>query len=169
MAVFHRWCHEAFEFLERLNSWSGDVVLVLDGRGRRCSFPLAWTDMAPVDAFVAAARAFLREQGHLPGPGSARTVLHPRPLPPRSQRKHSRPREAPGPRATPKEQKKAEANSARIERRKRRTAVRRARSILQRLDQRFDHSADEQRKRSEVRGRVWSLVARTPRTPTARW
>lgn len=29
--------------------------MVLDGQGRRCSFPLEWTDMAPVDAFVAAA------------------------------------------------------------------------------------------------------------------
>ncbi|WP_406436876.1 Y4bD/Y4pK family protein [Streptomyces sp. NBC_01613] len=53
---FHPRCGEAFEFLERLNSWRGDVVLVLDGQGRRCSFPLEWTDMAPVDAFVAAAR-----------------------------------------------------------------------------------------------------------------
>ncbi|MGW3813438.1 DUF5372 family protein [Streptomyces sp. NPDC005046] len=52
---FHPRCGEAFEFLERLNSWRGDVVLVLDGQGRRCSFPLEWTDMAPVDAFVAAA------------------------------------------------------------------------------------------------------------------
>lgn len=31
-------------------------MLALDGQGRRCSFPLEWTDMAPVDAFVAAAR-----------------------------------------------------------------------------------------------------------------
>lgn len=31
-------------------------MLVLDGQGRKCSFPLEWTDMAPVDAFVAAAR-----------------------------------------------------------------------------------------------------------------
>ncbi|MGW3692117.1 DUF5372 family protein, partial [Streptomyces sp. NPDC005125] len=53
---FHPRCGEVFEFLERLNSWRGDVVLVLDGQGGRCSFPLEWTDMAPVDAFVAAAR-----------------------------------------------------------------------------------------------------------------
>ncbi|GAB2964827.1 DUF5372 family protein [Streptomyces pseudoechinosporeus] len=52
---FHPRCGEAFEFIERLNSWRGDVVLVLDGQGRRCSFPLEWTDMAPVDVFVAAA------------------------------------------------------------------------------------------------------------------
>ncbi|MET8212668.1 DUF5372 family protein [Streptomyces sp. NPDC005373] len=52
---FHPLCGEAFEFLERLNSWRGDVVLVLDGQGRRCSLPLEWTDMATVDAFVAAA------------------------------------------------------------------------------------------------------------------
>ncbi|GHH84709.1 DUF5372 family protein [Streptomyces capitiformicae] len=52
---FHPRCGEDFEFLERLNSWRGDVVLVLDGQGHRCSFPLEWTDMAPVDAFVAAA------------------------------------------------------------------------------------------------------------------
>jgi hypothetical protein len=43
---------ESFEFLERLNSWRGDVVLVLDEQGRRCSFPLEWTDLAPVDPFV---------------------------------------------------------------------------------------------------------------------
>lgn len=32
-------------------------MLVLDGQSRRCSFPLEWTDMAPVDAFVATAGA----------------------------------------------------------------------------------------------------------------
>jgi hypothetical protein len=52
---FHPRSGEDFEFLERLNSWRGDVVLVLDRQGRRCSFPLEWTDMAPVDVFVAAA------------------------------------------------------------------------------------------------------------------
>ncbi|MET7843687.1 DUF5372 family protein [Streptomyces sp. NPDC005356] len=52
---FHPRCGEVFEFLERFNSWRGDVVLVLDDQGRRCSFPLEWTDMAPVDVFVAAA------------------------------------------------------------------------------------------------------------------
>jgi hypothetical protein len=50
---FHPRCGESFE---QLNSWPGDVVLVLDGQDRRCSFPLKWTDMTPVDAFVAAAR-----------------------------------------------------------------------------------------------------------------
>jgi hypothetical protein len=44
-----------FEFLERLKSWRGDVVLVLDAAGRRCSFPVEWTDEAPLDAFVVAA------------------------------------------------------------------------------------------------------------------
>lgn len=28
---------------------------MLDGQGRRCSFPVEWTDVAPVDAFVAMA------------------------------------------------------------------------------------------------------------------
>ncbi|MFZ3492081.1 DUF5372 family protein [Streptomyces sp. 5.8] len=54
---FHPRNGEVFEFLERLNSWRGDVVLVLDGQGRRCSFPVEWTDVAPVDAFVAMAGA----------------------------------------------------------------------------------------------------------------
>lgn len=49
---FHPRCGEAFEFLERMISWRGDVVLALDEQGRRCSFPVEWTDMALVDAFV---------------------------------------------------------------------------------------------------------------------
>ncbi|MGW1564559.1 DUF5372 family protein [Streptomyces sp. NPDC002144] len=49
---FHPRSGEAFEFLERFNSWRGDVVLALDEQGQRCSFPVEWTDMALADVFV---------------------------------------------------------------------------------------------------------------------
>jgi hypothetical protein len=52
---FHPRSGEVFEFLERMNSWRGDVVVVLDSAGRRCSFPVEWTDVAPVDVFVVTA------------------------------------------------------------------------------------------------------------------
>jgi hypothetical protein len=52
---FHPRSGEEFEFLGRLSSWRGDVVLVLDIAGRRCSFPVEWTDLALPDPFVALA------------------------------------------------------------------------------------------------------------------
>ena len=52
---FHPRTGEEFEFLARWSSWRGDVVLVLDRGGRRCSFPVEWTDVAPVDPFTVAA------------------------------------------------------------------------------------------------------------------
>jgi hypothetical protein len=50
---FHPRFGEEFEFLARWSSWRGDVVLVLDGEGCRCSFPVEWTDVMPVDPFTA--------------------------------------------------------------------------------------------------------------------
>ncbi|MFE0438896.1 hypothetical protein ACFW2K_28510 [Streptomyces nigra] len=98
-----------------------------------------------------AARAFLRELDGLPAAGSARGVLTPLTLPPplRPKRKRSKPQEAPGPQKAPKEQPKKEPNSSRKERRARRAAVVQVRSILQRLDQRWHLSADEQRRLTE--------------------
>ncbi|MFF9286447.1 hypothetical protein [Streptomyces griseosporeus] len=99
---------------------------------------------------LATARAFLRQQDHLPAAGSGRSVLRPLPLPPRPKRKRPKPqqalkpREAPRPQEVPKERKR-EPNASRKERRARNTAVRQARSLLQRLDQRFHLSPDEQR------------------------
>ncbi|MBZ9643177.1 hypothetical protein [Streptomyces sp. PSKA30] len=91
---------------------------------------------------LTAARAFLRQQDHLPAAGSARTVLHPLLAPrPKSRPK---PKPTPKPQQAPKEQKK-EPNTARRERRERRAAVRRTRDILQRLDQRFHLSTAEKR------------------------
>ncbi|WP_406490743.1 hypothetical protein OHB06_01430 [Streptomyces sp. NBC_01604] len=106
---------------------------------------------------LAAARAFLREQNGLPAAGSGRTVLTPLILlpPPRPKRKRSKPQETPRPQKAPKkkeqkrEEPKNEPNSARKERRARRAAVVQARCILQRLDQRFHLSADEQRRLAE--------------------
>ncbi|WP_340375730.1 hypothetical protein U5640_11665 [Streptomyces sp. SS7] len=106
---------------------------------------------------LAAARAFLREQDGLPAAGSGWTVLTPLilPPPPRPKRKRSKPQETPRPQKAPKtEQKKEEVpkkepNSARKERRARRAAVVQARSILQRLNQRWHLSADEQRRLTE--------------------
>ncbi|WP_225794493.1 hypothetical protein [Streptomyces aculeolatus] len=89
---------------------------------------------------LAAARAFLREQNRLPDPRSGLPVLKSLPGSPCSKRTRSQPRKVPQPQAAAKEQ-----NSARMQRRERRAAVRRARSILQRLDQRFHRSADERR------------------------
>ncbi|MEV5084312.1 hypothetical protein AB0K74_37845 [Streptomyces sp. NPDC056159] len=103
---------------------------------------------------LATARAFLRQQDHLPAAGSDRTVLHPLPLPPRPKRKRSKPQQVPKPRQALRSQealkeRQKEPNSARAERRARNAAVRQARSILQRLDQRFHLSPDEQRKLTE--------------------
>ncbi|MGW5120852.1 hypothetical protein ACWEQ8_36255 [Streptomyces noursei] len=104
---------------------------------------------------LAAARAFLREQDGLPPaapPPAPRIPLSP---PLRPARKRTKPRQAPKPRETPetkakKQTKKqnTEANTTgRTEQRNSRTAANEARSLLQRLDQRFKlHlTADEQR------------------------
>jgi hypothetical protein len=62
----------------RIYSWRGDVLLVLDADGLRCSFPVEWTDRAPVDPFmmVAAGRCPFRTEdlvelaaGQPPGTG----------------------------------------------------------------------------------------------------
>ncbi|MGP8303586.1 hypothetical protein ACTPOK_37825 [Streptomyces inhibens] len=86
---------------------------------------------------LAAARAFLREQDHLPDPGSARTVLSPPPPPTHTVRKRSRPQKAPTGKTKSEARKEKEPNLARMDRRERRAAVVQARSALQRLDQRF--------------------------------
>ncbi|MGW2386345.1 hypothetical protein [Streptomyces sp. NPDC001658] len=106
---------------------------------------------SPVEQRVlAAARTFLRQQDRLPDPGAARTVLHPL-LAPRPKRR-PKPKSVPGPQQAPTERKNEkgkgtkEPNSARMERRERRAAVRRARTILNRLQRRDRPPADEQRR-----------------------
>ncbi|MFF8177756.1 hypothetical protein [Streptomyces chartreusis] len=108
---------------------------------------------------LAAARAFVRQQDHLPA-DSARPVLHPL-LAPRSRRRRARTKDTPRPQSVRKEapkpppaprkkdadrQQTKAPNASRQERRERREALRRARFILDHLDkQRFHLSTDEQR------------------------
>lgn len=101
------------------------------------------------------ARAFLRQQDHLPVARSGRSVLHSLPLPPHPKRKRPKtPQQTPKPRRDPRppealKERKKEPNDSRKERRARNAAVRQARSLLQRLDQRFHLSPNEQRRLTE--------------------
>jgi len=85
---------------------------------------------------LAAARAFLRRQDHLPVAGTGRTIFYPPPLSPRPKRKRpGPPREVPKPQPprrqqSPKEALEQHLNGARQERRHRREALREVRSIL---------------------------------------
>lgn len=94
---------------------------------------------------LAAARAFLGKQNRLADPASVHDVLHSRRPAPRPKRKPLKPRETPRLRLAVKQETK-EQNDVQLERRKRRAAVRRTRSILEHLGQGFHLSADEQRK-----------------------
>jgi hypothetical protein len=91
-----------------------------------------------------AARAFLREQNHLPGTDTGRIA---RPVwlqpPPARPRRPTSP-QPPTTRRTPK--KSPTPNAARTERKTRRAAVANVRSILQRLNHRSGVNAAEQRK-----------------------
>ncbi|MFH8701895.1 hypothetical protein [Streptomyces chartreusis] len=108
---------------------------------------------------LAAARAFVRRQDHLPAE-TARPVLHPLLAPRPKRRRASKgdaPRSQPGRKDVPKplpttrkkegEQQQAKApNASRQERRERRAGLRRARFILDHLDkERYHLSAEEQR------------------------
>jgi hypothetical protein len=100
---------------------------------------------------LAEARAFLRQQNHLPGPG--RTVLHPLPGSSRPPRRAPQPPNRHEKPKTPKEPTERttsrEPNSTRAERRSRRTAVRRARTIMERLAEGHRVPADEKQKLTE--------------------
>ena len=52
---FHPLFGERFEFVVRRRNWSEDRVYFHDARGKLCSLPTAWTDIADVDAFVVVA------------------------------------------------------------------------------------------------------------------
>ncbi|MDG9709671.1 hypothetical protein [Streptomyces sp. DH10] len=101
---------------------------------------------------LAAARAFLRKQDHLPAAGEGRTVLYPPPLRRRPQPKRPSPsREAPKPQPpgrqqSPKETLERHLNGARQERRQRRAALREVRSILLQLSGAADISVAEERR-----------------------
>ncbi|QIY68907.2 hypothetical protein HEP84_06520 [Streptomyces sp. RLB1-33] len=101
---------------------------------------------------LAAARAFLRQQDHLPAAGAGRTVLYPPPLRPRPKRKRpGPPREGPKPQPprrqqSPKETLEQHLNGARQERRQRRAALREVRSILVYLNGAADLSVAEERR-----------------------
>ncbi|MER5696103.1 hypothetical protein ACWDBO_29915 [Streptomyces mirabilis] len=102
---------------------------------------------------LAAARAFLRKQDHLPAAGEGRTIFYPPPPPPRPRRKRERPgppREVPKPQPprrqhSPKQALEQHLNGARQERRERRAALREVRSLLVYLSA-ADISAAEERR-----------------------
>ncbi|MEU0946942.1 hypothetical protein ABZ379_30015 [Streptomyces canus] len=100
---------------------------------------------------LAAARAFLRQQDHLPAANAGRTVLYPPAL--RSRRKRNRPgppREAPKPQPPRRQQSAKEKleqhlEGARQERRQRRAALQEVRSILRQLGAADVSVAEERR------------------------
>jgi hypothetical protein len=53
---FHPWVGREFVFVAVRQTWGADRVFVLDEEGVQRSLPLAWTDAAVPDAFVALAR-----------------------------------------------------------------------------------------------------------------
>ena len=52
---FHPLFGRELEFVKRRKNWRADRVYVFDESGHLESLPAEWTDVAPVDAFVAAA------------------------------------------------------------------------------------------------------------------
>jgi hypothetical protein len=52
---FHPLFGRDFEFVKRRRNWRLDRVYYCDEAGELCSLPVEWTDLAPVDVFVAAA------------------------------------------------------------------------------------------------------------------
>jgi hypothetical protein len=52
---FHPLAGRQFTFAFRRHTWGEDRVFFLDGNGDLCGLPAGWTDVAPVDPFVAVA------------------------------------------------------------------------------------------------------------------
>ena len=52
---FHPWCGREFTFVDRRLAWDEDRVSFVDEKGEVASLPAAWTDIDPVDPFVAMA------------------------------------------------------------------------------------------------------------------
>jgi hypothetical protein len=52
---FHPLAGEEFRFAFRRQTWGEDRVFFLDGQGDLRGLPAGWTDVAPVDPFVAVA------------------------------------------------------------------------------------------------------------------
>lgn len=52
---FHPWCGRSFVLVGVRQNWSEDRVFFLDSEGGQHSLPVGWTDVAPVDVFVALA------------------------------------------------------------------------------------------------------------------
>ncbi|MFJ9729397.1 hypothetical protein ACIRP3_42355 [Streptomyces sp. NPDC101209] len=101
---------------------------------------------------LAAGRAFLRQQDHLPAEGAGRTIIYPPPPSLRRKRQRSgRPREVSKPQPPRRQQSLKEAleqhlNGARQERHERRAALREVRSILFQLNGAADISTAEERR-----------------------
>jgi hypothetical protein len=59
---FHPLFGQTFELLRRRKAWGDERVMYLDASGTTKQIPLAWTNLAPVDAFVeiAAGRCAVR-------------------------------------------------------------------------------------------------------------
>jgi Family of unknown function (DUF5372) len=53
---FHPRFGQELEFVKRLRNWRRDRVYFFDEAGELGSLPAEWTDVAPVDGFVEAAR-----------------------------------------------------------------------------------------------------------------
>ncbi len=52
---FHPWAGREFTFVDRRLAWDEDRVALTDENGEVVSLPAAWTDVDPVDPFVAMA------------------------------------------------------------------------------------------------------------------
>lgn len=52
---FHPWCGREFTFVDRRLAWDEDRVALVDENDEVVSLPAAWTDIDPVDPFVAMA------------------------------------------------------------------------------------------------------------------
>ncbi|SHL54830.1 DUF5372 family protein [Streptomyces yunnanensis] len=52
---FHPWAGRVFTFVDRRLAWDEDRVGLADENGEVVSLPAAWTDIDPVDPFVAMA------------------------------------------------------------------------------------------------------------------
>jgi len=100
---------------------------------------------------LAAARAFLRRQDHLPAAGEGRIILYPPPRSPRPSRKRTSPlRRTPKPKPprrqqSPKETLQQHLNGTSQERQQRRAALQEVRSILAQLNGAADKSAEQHR------------------------
>lgn len=52
---FHPLCGREFTFVDRRRAWDEDRVALTDENGELVSLPAAWTDVDPVEPFVAMA------------------------------------------------------------------------------------------------------------------